>query len=77
MEGAGLAAKNRFDLAIATAWHTATFALVGYGGKLKGLSTYLSAEPNQRSNHADAIAFFHGLKAKGVPIEITRTPRSN
>jgi hypothetical protein len=37
MEGMAHAAKRELDLAIFTAWHTAVFALTGYGGKLKEL----------------------------------------
>lgn len=71
MEGAALAAKRQFDLATFTAWHTAVFALSGYAGKLKDLSAYLVREP-AKPNNAQAIAFFHNLKAQGVPVEITR-----
>lgn len=80
MEGAALAEKKRFDIAIVTAWHTAVFGLNGYAGKLKGksLSDFLgdaAAEPedNARSQRARAIAFFHSLKAKGWDVEITKT----
>jgi hypothetical protein len=76
MEGAALAANRQFDMAIVTAWHTAVFGLTGYAGKLSGkkLSDFLSgaAEQPQRSKSADAIAFFHALRARGVPVEITR-----
>lgn len=74
MEGAALAAKRRSDLAISTAWHTAIFALNGYSGKLKGktLLDFLGPDESQAKKHAEAIAFFHKLKAKGVPVEITR-----
>ena len=73
MEGAALAAKREYDLAIATAWHTAVFGLQGYAGKLKGkkLSDFLS-EQKRPTRHAQAIAFFHSLKARGVPVSITR-----
>jgi hypothetical protein len=74
MEGAALAEKKRFDLAIVTAWHTAVFALNGYAGKLKGksLSDFLTDKPSRPASHAQGLAFFHRLKAKGVPVEITR-----
>lgn len=75
MEGAALAEKKRLDIAIVTAWHTAMFALAGYGGKLKGkkLSDYLgNPEQPKQSSHAQAIAFFHRLKARGVPVDISR-----
>jgi hypothetical protein len=77
MEGAALKEAREYDLAIATAWHTAIFALQGYAGKLnnKKLSDYLTKKPAAKSGTAQAIAFFHALKAAGCPIEITRTPR--
>jgi hypothetical protein len=78
MEGAVERGRKRLDIAIFTAWHTAMFALKGYSGKLAGksLSDYLSDSPkprdDQRMQDARAIHFFQSLKARGVPIEITR-----
>lgn len=74
MEGAALAAKDKHDLAIVMAWHTAIFALNGYGGKLKGksLSDFLETEAKPPSKNAAAIAFFHTLKARGFNVEISR-----
>jgi hypothetical protein len=75
MEGAAIAERRRFDMAIVTAWHTAVFGLSGYAGKLKNksLSDFLSGEHKQpASEAAQAIAFFHSLKARGFPVEITR-----
>lgn len=80
MEGLARAANRQVDLALVTAWHTARFALNGWAdkGRLAGskkLSDLLSdqgSEPEQ-SNAAQAIHFFHSLKARGVPVEITRT----
>lgn len=78
MEGAALAAKQRLDLATFTAWHTAIFALNGYAGKLKGksLTDFIGdATPKPDSaalKRAHAIAYFHRLQAKGVPVDITR-----
>jgi hypothetical protein len=75
MKGSALRRKRELDLGIYTAWHTAVFALGMYGGKLKGktLSDFLSSDgPPRRSKSAEAIAFFHTLKARGVPVEITR-----
>jgi hypothetical protein len=77
MEGMAHAAKREFDLAISTAWHTAVFALTGYGGKLKDLREYLDARKNddgdQRLRNAQLIHYFQSMKAKGVPIDITVT----
>ena len=75
MEGAALAAKDRLDVAIYTAWHVAVFALNGYSGKLKGksLADFLSDKPKEQSvQHAQAIAFFHRLQANGVDVKISR-----
>lgn len=69
------AATRQVDLAIVTAWHTAMFGLGGYSGQLKGkvLADFLSGtSAPKRSAHADAIAFFHSLRARGAPVEITR-----
>ena len=73
------AANRRVDLCIITAWHTARFALNGWGdkGRLAGgknLSDLLSdqGEAPPRSNEAQAIHFFQSLAARGVPIKITR-----
>lgn len=75
MEGAALAVKDRFNLAVVTAWHTAVFGLGMYAGKLKGksLSDFLTRDDDPHAaKHAKAIAYFHKLKARGVPVEITR-----
>lgn len=75
MEGSALARKSELDLAVFTAWHTAVFALTGYGGKLKRLPDYLSrdeADNKVALKHAQGIAFFHRLQARGVPVKITR-----
>lgn len=76
MEGAARAAKKQLDVATFTAWHTAIFGLSGYAGKLKGksLSDFLSdPQPKQQSlQHAKAIAFFHRLQARGVPVSISK-----
>jgi hypothetical protein len=80
MEGAALRRQRDLDLGIITAWHTASFALGMYAGKLKGktLSDFLlsgkpSEEDEGRMQRARVIHFFQSLKARGVPVEITRT----
>src|SRR5690242_891092 len=58
------------------AYHTGTFAGLAFGGKLKPFDEYFTeADPADRQalKHAHAIAFFHSLKARGVPVEISRT----
>jgi hypothetical protein len=72
-----MAAKRQYDLMVSQAWHTAVFGLNGYAGKLNSLPSYLgrSAEIGHRSRAADAIAFFHRMKAQGLPVKISRVPR--
>lgn len=79
MEGMARAANRNVDLAIVGAWHTASFGLGMYGGKLKGkqLSDFLTskrdaAKPDYRVKNAQAIAFFHTLRERGVAIDISR-----
>lgn len=75
MEGSALQRKDELNVALYTAWHTAVFALARYSGKLKPLSDYLSTDEQPKGEalqHAKAIAFFHRLKARGIPVEITR-----
>lgn len=78
MEGAKLRAEREYDRTVSLAWNTAMFGLKGYGGQLKGksLSDYLiSQDKPKRSAAASAIAFFHAMKAAGLPIEITKVER--
>lgn len=76
MEGAAIAAKRAQDLAYWQAWHT--IALQDYT-KAHDFKTALKRQlgstgrPNQT---AEALAFFHGLRAKGVPVKIYKTPRA-
>lgn len=77
MEGMVQAANREIDLSITTAWHTAIFIQLADANQLRGkkLSDFLTSaqgQANGRSRAAEAIAFFHGLKARGVPVEITR-----
>lgn len=76
MEAAALRQEREYNQSIALAWHTAVFALNGYGGKLKGksLSDFLIGQPQRTtSKFASAAMFFNRLKAAGVPITVTRT----
>jgi hypothetical protein len=76
MEALAHAAMRQLDLCIVNAWHTAVFALNGYGGKLKPLADFLSSKPEPeddgRLQNAKIIHFFQSLKARGVPIDISR-----
>lgn len=70
MEGAALAAKRKSDLAIVSAWYGEFFARQK---RLEKLTDFLSRDDDpQTAKNAQAIAYFHKLKARGVPVEITR-----
>jgi hypothetical protein len=67
-------ADSRRDLLLA--YHTGAFAGVAFAGKLKSFDQYVTeAAPDdgRKLQHANAIAFFSALKAKGFPVEIKRT----
>lgn len=66
--------RSKRDLLLA--YHSGAFAGAAFNGKLKPFDHYVSeaAPGDERTlKHAHAIAFFHRLKARGVPVEITRT----
>jgi hypothetical protein len=70
MEGAAEAEGKAYDRLLAQAWHTEAFAREK---KLKKLSSYVGKKADaKRSIAADAMAFFHRMKATGVPVEISR-----
>lgn len=76
MQGAVLRQEREYDLVIAQGWHAARFNALAQTGKLRGLATYIGKRASgKRSQAADALAFFHSMKAKGFPVEITRVPR--
>lgn len=76
MEGAQLKSEREYDLSIAQAWHAARFGALAQNGKLKGLSNYISKQSSgKQSSMAGAIAFFHAMKAAGLPVTITRVER--
>lgn len=70
MEGFALRHKEMLDLAFWQAWHTEAFARMD-GRAFKNAMENRFAE-KAPTNHAQAIAFFHRLKARGVPVNITR-----
>lgn len=76
MEGAARAEMKRIDMAMVTAWHTASFVLGMYSGKLKGkrLSDFLTGDRKGRQHDpaSQAVAFFHGLKSRGFDVKIER-----
>jgi hypothetical protein len=64
--------RSKRDLLLA--WHTGAFSGAAFAGKLKSFDEYARpAGDQQHLQHAKTIAFFHRLKARGVPVEITRT----
>jgi hypothetical protein len=74
MEGAAMANRRAYDIAIAAAWHTEAFARTKKLPKLSSILTESGDKP--KSVAAQALAFFHQMKAKGIPIEIRRVPRN-
>lgn len=76
MEGAQLKLEREYDLAIAQAWHMAEFNARKKVNKLRGLSEYIGKRAGgKKSSAAQAIAFFHAMKAAGLPVTITRVER--
>jgi hypothetical protein len=76
MEGAQLRLEREYDLDISHAWHSAKFNGLAQVGKLRGLKSYLGkAASGVRSTAASALAFFHKMKAAGLPVTITRSVR--
>lgn len=76
MEGAALKSERAYDLSIAEAWHGARFNALAQNNKLRGLSSYLTKRnAGGKSSAASAIAFFHAMKAAGLPVTITRVER--
>lgn len=67
------------NLGMSQAWHTAKFVLGMYGGSLKGkkLSDFLigDREDLKDTKAAQAIAFFHSMMARGLPVKIERVER--
>lgn len=76
LRGRAGAAKRQSKRDLLLAYHTGAFAGAAFNGKLKPFNEYVSDdEPadDRALKHAHAIAFFHRLKARGMPVEITRT----
>jgi hypothetical protein len=78
MEGMARAANRQFDLCVTTAYHAVAFYGAAVKDRLEPLSAYLSsgskrgAEEDERLANAQLIAGFHSLKARGIPIDISR-----
>lgn len=74
MQGRRNADKLRAKRDLLIAYHTGAFAGAAFAGKLKPFDQYVSDGAQERPlQHAHAIAFFHRMKARGFPVEITRT----
>jgi hypothetical protein len=71
MEGAAQAAKSRLDLAFWQAWHTEAFAKMKPKDFKAALKNHF-AEKKPASKHAQGIAYFHRLKARGLPVAISK-----
>jgi hypothetical protein len=57
------------------AYQTGAFAGLAFNGKLKAFAHYADSDGQPVSN-AQAIGFFHRLKARGVPVKIERVDRA-
>lgn len=76
MDAAALSTEREYDLSIAHAWHAAKFNALAQAGKLRALSNYISKKSmGKKSAAAEAVAFFHAMKAAGLPVTITRVER--
>lgn len=76
LEGAQLRLEREYDLDISHAWHSAKYNALAQVGKLKGLKSYLGkVASGVRSTASDALAFFHSLRARGIPVKIERVER--
>ena len=66
--------KHRKRTNLLLAYHTGAFAGAAFGGKLKPFDQYLNdtAVDKSAAQHAAGIAFFHRLKARGFPVQISR-----
>jgi hypothetical protein len=67
-------AASERDLLLA--YRTGAFAGLAFNGKLKSFDQYKPGG-EVKTSHLDAIAFFHGQRAKGLPVQIERVPRVN
>lgn len=66
--------KREAERDLALAYKTGAFSRAS---KVRPLSYYLKQMRGGESNKAaQALAFFHGLKARGIPVKITRVPRA-
>ncbi len=74
LRGRRNADKLRAKRDLLLAYHSGAFAGAAFNGKLKPFAEYAQEKDDgPRLKRARAISFFHALKAKGVPVEITRT----
>jgi len=77
LQGRRNADKYEAERQLRMAWHIGAFSGAAFGGKLKSFQHYRrQMDSDGKSPAAQAIGFFHALKAKGVPIKIERVPRN-
>lgn len=68
--------KRRARHELLIAYQTGAFAGLAFNGELKEFAHYASqASDDRKPQHIQAVAFFHGLKAKGLPVSIERVTR--
>lgn len=74
MQGRTKARKREAERDLILAYNTGAFSRAS---KVKPLSYYMRQlrGGGNRSTSADAINFFQAMKARGVPVTITRVPR--
>jgi hypothetical protein len=65
--------RNNAKRDMALAYHTGAFSRAS---KARPLSHYLGQLDKGRSKAADALSFFSAMKAKGLPVKITRVVRA-
>jgi len=66
--------ERRERSSLLQAYHVAAFGAAAMNGTLKPFREYVSDPTSQaRTKTAQAIAFFHRMRASGVPVEISRT----
>ena len=69
MEGAGLAAERKFDLALFQAWHGEAFSREK---RLKPLSKYRTQSGPAKQSPEQMLAILKELKARGAKMDIRR-----
>jgi hypothetical protein len=76
MEGAKEAAFEKYEVAMYQAYQTARLSVLAENGKLGQLSKHMPKRAHsEKSKAAQALAWAHSLKARGIPVKIERVQR--